>query len=92
MDPAIQYTKTEDGFNIAWWQMGEGYPLVLTSPVNFSHVEMELRFPALRRWYERLAQSFRIIRFDARGWGLADRRACGYDHEWTCLDIDGVTS
>jgi len=88
----IQYTKTEDGFNIAWWEMGNGYPLLLTSPVNFTHVEIELRISPLKRRYDRLAESLRIIRFDGRGWGLSDRRARGYDLEWTCTDIDTVAA
>ena len=28
MEPRIQYTKTEDGVNIAYWSVGEGDPVV----------------------------------------------------------------
>jgi class 3 adenylate cyclase len=90
MEPRIQYTKTSDGVNIAYWTMGEGPPLLLTSPMNYTHVERELRFERLRAWYERLARDWRVIRFDPRGWGMSDRRARGYDLMETCEDLDAV--
>ncbi len=29
MEPRIQYAKTSDGVNIAYWTMGEGMPFVV---------------------------------------------------------------
>ena len=30
-EPRIQYAKTEDGVDIAFWTMGEGFPLAVAS-------------------------------------------------------------
>jgi class 3 adenylate cyclase/pimeloyl-ACP methyl ester carboxylesterase len=89
-DPPIRYTRTEDGLDIAFWEMGDGPAMVMTSPVNYSHVEMELRIAPLRQWYERLAERWRVIRFDARGWGLSERQVHGFDLNLTAKDIDAV--
>jgi hypothetical protein len=32
MEPRIQYAKTRDGVNIAFWTLGEGPPLVHLAP------------------------------------------------------------
>ncbi len=44
MEPEIRYTTTADGVSIAYYTMGEGHPLVVTSEVVWSH---------LRRKYQR---------------------------------------
>ncbi|MCH7698368.1 MAG: alpha/beta fold hydrolase [Chloroflexi bacterium] len=72
MDPRIQYAKTEDGVNIAYWTMGEGEPLVHV-PLPFSHIQLELQIPEMRRWYEGLAREHTLVRYDHRGFGLSDR-------------------
>ena len=72
MEPRIQYAKTADGVSIAFWTLGEGMPLVHL-PVVFSHVQMEWQIPECRRWYERLAEKRKLVRYDPRGFGLSDR-------------------
>jgi class 3 adenylate cyclase len=91
-EPPIQYTKTKDGMNIAFWTMGEGPPLVLTSPMNWSHIERELKFPRAREWYERLAQDWQVLRFDSRGHGMSDRRVRGFDLLAVSDDIEAVAN
>ena len=71
-EPRIQYAKTEDGVNIAYWTMGEGEPLVHV-PLPFSHLQLELQIPEMRRWYEALAREHTLVRYDHRGFGLSDR-------------------
>ncbi|MFN0094997.1 MAG: alpha/beta fold hydrolase [Dehalococcoidia bacterium] len=73
MDPAIRYTNTADGVRIAYWEQGEGQPLVLLDVPCFSHVEIEMRIPDYRAWHSRLAASTRLIRLDLRGSGLSQR-------------------
>ena len=70
--PPIQYARTEDGVNIAYWAVGDGPPLVHLAPASFGHVAMEWEIPELRAWYEMLAAEYRLIRFDHRGFGLSD--------------------
>jgi pimeloyl-ACP methyl ester carboxylesterase len=75
--PPIQYARTEDGVNIAYWTLGEGPALVQLYNPFMSRVDREWEVPALRAWYERLAATFRLIRFDLRGCGLSDRTTEG---------------
>ena len=40
--PPIQYCRTDDGVNIAYWTLGEGTPLLVTAGGIFN--------PSLRSW------------------------------------------
>ena len=77
MEPRIQYAKTEDGVNIAYWTMGEGRRLLISPPMLFSHLTLEWQHPPLRAWYEQLAENRTIIRWDPRCYGLSERGAPG---------------
>jgi pimeloyl-ACP methyl ester carboxylesterase/DNA-binding CsgD family transcriptional regulator len=70
-EPAIQYAKTADGVNIAYYSIGTGAP-PLVYVVPFSHVVREWHHPELRAWSEGLAANRRLIRLDRRGTGLSD--------------------
>ena len=67
--PSVQYTHTEDDIAIAWVERGVGKPLIVsTGPM----------LPLNTGWepggiWDRLSQSFRVVRFDPRGCGLSDR-------------------
>ena len=74
MEPRIQYTKTEDGVSIAHWTMGEGgTPLLITAPLGFGHIALECRDESLFGWYQLMAESRTIVRFDNRGEGMSQR-------------------
>jgi hypothetical protein len=62
MEPQIRYCTTEDGVSIAFQAMGSGPPLILSSPLTFSHVGLEMQFPPARALYERLADKHTMIR------------------------------
>ena len=66
MEPAIQYVRTSDGVNVAYWTLGKGIPFVSLPPVPFSNVEAEWRDAEFRSWYERLAENRRLVRYDGR--------------------------
>src|SRR4029450_3800323 len=90
MVPVVQYAKTSDGVNIAYYSIGEGTPpLVYVVPI--SHVVQEWQQPELRAWAEGLAANRRVIRLDRRGTGLSD-----WDQEFSletaAYDIDAVVS
>jgi pimeloyl-ACP methyl ester carboxylesterase/DNA-binding CsgD family transcriptional regulator len=87
MEPRIQYAKTSDGVNIAYYSIGQGPPLVYANPG--SHVEEEWRHEDQRRWTEQLAQDYLLVRFDSRGSGLSDR-VRSYTPEEAMLDIECV--
>ena len=71
--PAVRFAASPDGTSIAYWAIGEGRPLVYLPPMPFTHVEREWAIPELQRRYRRLAADRRVVRYDARGFGLSDR-------------------
>jgi pimeloyl-ACP methyl ester carboxylesterase len=68
MDPVIQYARTSDGVNIAYFAIGEGNPLFyLPAGGNAGQV---WQMPELRLWLKALSSGRRLIRMDRRGLGL----------------------
>src|SRR5574341_2187202 len=90
-DLRIQYAKTSDGVNIAYWAMGAGPALVHLS-FNISHVQLEWEIPQVRDWYERLAANRTLVRFDGRGFGLSDGTFAGGPLDAVERDLEAVTS
>ena len=67
----IRYARS-GGLAIAYQVLGEAeFDLVLV-PDFVSNLVYYWQWPPLRAFYERLAQSFRLILFDKRGTGLSD--------------------
>jgi class 3 adenylate cyclase/pimeloyl-ACP methyl ester carboxylesterase len=89
MEPRIQYAKTKDGVNIAFWTLGEGTPLVHLS-FAFSHIQLEWQIPECRRWYERLAEKRTLVRMDPRGLGLSERDITELSADAWVLDVEAV--
>jgi class 3 adenylate cyclase len=91
MEPRIQYAKTSDGVNIAFCVAGEGTPPLVQMPtIPMSHLEVEWQNPAYRRWYEGLARTRQIVRYDGRGMGLSDRDPPDFSVETHVLDLEAV--
>ena len=91
MEPEIRYTTTADGVSIAYYSMGEGHPLVVTSHVLFSH----LRRQPFREYYRSrsgrgLGRGPQVVRYDARGTGLSDRHALDFSMDARMLDLEAV--
>jgi pimeloyl-ACP methyl ester carboxylesterase len=90
MEPRIQYAKTSDGVSIAYWTMGKGPALLLMPPAPVGHIAGELALPELRIWYERLAQTHTLIRYDPRGCGASDRDTADGSWKARTLDVEAV--
>ncbi len=90
MEPRIQYAKTKDGVNIAFSTLGEGTPLVYAPNIPFSHIQFEWQIPEARRWFERLAENRKLVRYDGRGTGLSDREATESSLEANVRDLEAV--
>ncbi len=90
MEPRIQYGQTADGVSIAFWTLGEGMPLVGMPWMLATHIELEWQIPEMRRWYERLAEQRKLVRYDARGSGLSDRDVTDHSLEAQVLDLEAV--
>ncbi len=71
--PATRYTKTSDGFHIAYQIYGKGPIDILYSNSLWWHLEYQWTDPWSVRLKERLARLGRVIEFDKRGTGLSDR-------------------
>jgi class 3 adenylate cyclase len=74
----IRFTKTEDGVSIAYWELGEGRPVVILNNFGFSHAELEWTVPSIASFYTDLAERYRVIRFDPRGIGLSGEPPGGW--------------
>ncbi|MCI0885571.1 MAG: adenylate/guanylate cyclase domain-containing protein [Chloroflexi bacterium] len=90
MQPQIQYAKTSDGVNIAYWTLGEGSPLVYLPNLIWSHGQLEWQIPEIRRWYEQLAERRTLVRLDPRGTGSSQRDIENYTLEAIQFDIEAV--
>ena len=67
----IRFTSTDDGVDIAFWEIGEGKPLLIIQNFGLSHAELEWGVPSLASFYMAMAERYRVIRFDPRGGGLS---------------------
>jgi class 3 adenylate cyclase len=90
MEPRIQYAKTADSVSIAFWTLGEGPPVVQMPNLPWSHIQLEWQDPGFRRWYERLAEKRKLVRYDGRGTGLSDRNVADYSVDAHMLDLQAV--
>jgi len=92
MEPRIQYAKTSDGVSIAFWTLGEGMPFVLMTEPGLSHIQLEWQVSPLRRWYEGLAETRMLVRYDGRGTGLSDRDVADYSLDALVLDLEAAVN
>jgi class 3 adenylate cyclase len=90
MEPPIQYSQTSDGVSIAFWAMGEGFPLIVMPSMPWSHLQLEWSIPELRRWYEELGRNRMLVRYDGRGFGLSSRRVESMTLEDQVRDLEAV--
>jgi class 3 adenylate cyclase len=89
MQPQIQYAKTSDGVNIAYYAIGQG-PAVLYLIMPLSHLEAEWQIDPLRMAFTATAQQFTLVRLDPRGFGLSDRDPDDFAVDGLVLDIEAV--
>jgi class 3 adenylate cyclase/pimeloyl-ACP methyl ester carboxylesterase len=88
--PPIQYAKTSDGVNIAYWAIGAGPPLVILPNLLGSNVQLEWEADDRRTAFERLSQRATVIRYDWRGMGLSQRDRLDSSPEAASLDLEAV--
>jgi pimeloyl-ACP methyl ester carboxylesterase/DNA-binding CsgD family transcriptional regulator len=75
MEQDIRFREL-DGRRIAYASIGEG-PLLVFGAKWVSHLEEEWDDPRARSFYEELASSHRVVRYDRLGAGLSDRTLPG---------------
>jgi pimeloyl-ACP methyl ester carboxylesterase len=89
IEPRIRCVSAADGVRIACWTLGRGPPVLFLAGGPWNHVEL-WDVPACRRWFERLAQRWRLARFDVRGTGLSQREVADYSLEARVGDVEAV--
>ena len=77
----IRFTSTGDGVDIAFWEIGEGKPVVILNNWGLSHAELEWTVPSIASFYTDMADRYRLIRFDPRGIGLSGDPPGGWGAE-----------
>jgi len=90
MEPRIQFAKTSDGVNIAFWTMGEGDVLIYMSQPLQTSMQTALQVPETRVWHECLARGRKLVRYDFRGSGLSQRDISDYSTDRMRLDLEAV--
>ena len=73
MEQEIRFCEL-DGRRLAYSTVGEG-PLLVFGARWITHLEDEWELPEVRRFYEALARTHRVVRYDRIGVGLSDRDA-----------------
>ncbi len=89
-EPQIRYAKTSDGVSIAYSVMGEGQALVYPSNV-FGDLHWYLHNEPTRREVDRLiAEGWRVVRYDGRGFGTSDRGVSDLSLAARLKDLEAV--
>jgi len=75
----VKFCVTRDGSRLAYFEIGDGPPLVYLPPAP-QHLLLSWDFPFFRDQYLWLAERHRLVRYDSRGTGMSraassDRRA-----------------
>ncbi len=90
--PPIRYARAGHGVDIAYWRRGTGPAFVEVPHVAMSHLRLEWPIDAVRRWYDGIARTRTVIRYDHRGSGLSGGSHTRHDFAIEALaqDIDIV--
>ncbi len=88
--PAIRYTRTDDGAEIAYFRLGRGPAIVEVPHVQMCHLHKEWRIPTVREYWQRLARTHTVVRFDNRGSGLSHGGPPDYSLPGLVRDLEAV--
>jgi pimeloyl-ACP methyl ester carboxylesterase/DNA-binding winged helix-turn-helix (wHTH) protein len=85
----VTFCRTDEGINLALAAVGAGAPLIKVA--NWlTHIEYDWESPIWSPLLQHLAQRCRLIRYDGRGNGLADRDVPDISFEAFVRDLDAV--
>ena len=91
MEQKLGFCTASDGVRICYATVGEGPPLV-KAPNWLTHLEFEWQSPVWGHWWEELAQSHFVVRFDQRGSGLSDWNVEDLSFDAWVRDLEAVVS
>jgi pimeloyl-ACP methyl ester carboxylesterase/DNA-binding CsgD family transcriptional regulator len=87
----IRFCRSRDGARIAYSVSGEG-PVLIKAANLASDIESELEHPVLGGMLEALGRGRRLVRYDARGFGLSDRDVADLSLERQVEDLGAVAA
>jgi pimeloyl-ACP methyl ester carboxylesterase len=87
--PPVRYCTAKDGIHLAYAIHGDGPALVFVGHW-FGHLTWDWEYPSRRRFFERLGRGRTLLRYDARGNGLSDRKIDKISHEIWVSDLETV--
>ncbi|MEM7561533.1 MAG: alpha/beta fold hydrolase [Pseudomonadota bacterium] len=85
----VKYCRSRDGVKIAHTHVGKGPPLVVTGSW-MTHLKEDWNNPNWGPYLNRLAQSFKLIRYDQRGNGMSDWNDVNITFENMVADLEAV--
>lgn len=86
----LRFCRSSDGVNIAVATCGNGFPIVRIG-TWLTHVQHDWESPIWAPLFQRLAERFRLVRYDPRGCGLSDRNPAQISFEGFVSDLETVT-
>ena len=85
----VTFCQTSDGVHLAVAAVGSGMPLVKAA--NWlNHLEFDWQSPVWSPTLTRLAESYRVVRYDGRGLGLSDLDVADLSFEAYVRDLETV--
>jgi len=84
--PPVQYTRTSDGYSIAYMVSGEG-PTIVVLPHVFQHARLLWAGGPYGRMLRSLSESFRVVHYDSRGQGMS-QRGLSANHTMETYELD----
>src|SRR5947209_5029232 len=86
----LRFCRSPDGVNLAVATCGIGFPIVRIG-TWLTHVQHDWDSPIWSPLFQRLAERFRLVRYDPRGCGLSDRNPELITFEGFVRDLETVT-
>lgn len=86
----VRFCRSSDAVNLAVATCGSGFPIVRIG-TWLTHVQHDWDSPIWSPLFQRLAERFRLVRYDPRGCGLSDRNPELISFEGFVHDLETVT-
>ena len=89
--PPVQYVRTSDGVNIAYFSLGTGPPVVWASAIYGDAFLYRKGLPFVKLTVDAmLGAGFRIVLYDVRGMGASDRQVDEMGLDGRVKDLEAV--
>ncbi len=86
----VRYTRTADGVNIAFTELGQGEPIIYLLGLPWCNFSVGFGNPCSARHAEEISTFARLILLDPRGCGLSDHGVEDLSLDGFARDIDAV--